>query len=521
MGAISHHPHVVPVYAVGTTGDGRPYLVMPYLPGGTLGDRLGTLSWRQAVDLGAKMSGALQAAHDVGLLHRDVKPANILWSAWDEPQLADFGIARLHDATRTAPGLIVASLTWAAPEVLEGKPASPASDVYSLAASLHAAIVGRSPYAPGPDEPLATTVARIASQPAPDLTPFGVPRAVSDVIANALAKDPARRPLSARAFGEALAAAAAAETTGGPAPAPVPAVEPLPLVEPARSVEQVPVVESGASAEVSTQPPVPSLGVNEEQPLPQAPALPPTIVAQPQDEPAGRPIGRSALRSRPTRRRRSVAAAVVGGCLVGVLLALALRQVLVGGGGTDHSASGGRRTTSSAQTSVAPSAPGGTSGPGSRGSGQSRPTTPITSPSTDPATTTAQRPPRSSTSSTTGPLTTSSVGTTTPMADPVRATLVSYYDLVGQGAYGRTWPRLTADYQRRVGGYDAYSRFWRSYDRVEVSNVRADGDLGATATVRYFKANGAVVEETGRFRFIRSSGGQLAIDEFRVSSRNP
>jgi len=107
------------------------------------------------------------------------------------------------------------------------------------------------------------------------------------------------------------------------------------------------------------------------------------------------------------------------------------------------------------------------------------------------------------------------------VADPVRATLVGYYDLVGQGAYSRTWPRLTADYQRRIGGYDAYSRFWRSYDRVEISNVRADGDLGAIATVRYFKPNGVTVEETGRFRFIRSAGGQLAIDEFRITSRTP
>ncbi|MEJ7584136.1 MAG: serine/threonine-protein kinase [Acidimicrobiales bacterium] len=126
MGAVSHHPHMVAVYAAGTTADRRPFLVMPYLPGGSLAERIeqGPVPWPEAVSLGTRLAGALAAAHSVGVLHRDVKPGNIMFSSYGEPQLADFGIARIAGSTRTATGLVTATVTYAPPEILraDGRP---------------------------------------------------------------------------------------------------------------------------------------------------------------------------------------------------------------------------------------------------------------------------------------------------------------------------------------------------------------------------------------------------------------
>ena len=505
MGAISHHPNVVPVYAIGVAADGRPFLVMPYLPGGTLKDRLGTLTWQQMVDLGSKMSGALQAAHDVGVLHRDVKPANILWSAWDEPQLGDFGIARLHDATRTAPGLVVASLTWAAPEVLEGKPASPASDVYSLAASLHAAITGRSPYAPGPDEPMATTVARIAAQPPPDLVVLGVPHAVNDVIAAGLAKDPTDRPVSARAFGDALVATVAEQPVRGRQPTRVPVVEPVAAADP----------DTVANAPAGVAPrPLAAADVGRRHTADEQPTLVDDTTGGAHHEPVA---ARGGAALRPNRRpRRATVAAGLAGCVVLLLLALLGRQLLTGrddSSGSSRARAAARSTAPGTVASTAAPAPGTSASlPGAT----RKPSTSVTAPE-------AHSRPSSTTS---GPTTSSTTTqTTSAVAGPgqgaaqVSGALTNYYRLVSQGAYDLTWPQLTPAYQHRTGGFARYTGFWKNYTRVDLSNVRVDGDLTATATLRYRQTNGGVVEERGRFRFVRLPSGALAIDSYRVSSR--
>ena len=96
MGSLSDHPNVVPVYEAGVVGD-RPYLVMPLLSGGSLAAQLanGPLPAEEVVRLGVAMADALAAAHRLGLLHRDVKPANILSTAYGQPQLSDFGMRGL------------------------------------------------------------------------------------------------------------------------------------------------------------------------------------------------------------------------------------------------------------------------------------------------------------------------------------------------------------------------------------------------------------------------------------------
>ncbi|MDQ3294620.1 MAG: serine/threonine protein kinase, partial [Actinomycetota bacterium] len=130
MGALSDHPHVVPVYTVGSVGD-RLYLVMPFLEG-SLADELtaGPLAPDAVVELGLGLADALAAAHRSGVLHRDVKPANVLRSAYGTAKLSDFGVARFVDNTNTNRGQLMATVAYAAPEVLSGEPASEASDVY-------------------------------------------------------------------------------------------------------------------------------------------------------------------------------------------------------------------------------------------------------------------------------------------------------------------------------------------------------------------------------------------------------
>jgi serine/threonine protein kinase len=124
MGQLSGHPHIVHVMQVGTTVSGKPYIVMQYHPRGSLHERIrkhGPLDWAATLRLGVKIAGALEAAHRVGTLHRDVKPANILLTDYGEPQLTDFGIARIPGGFETEVGAVAGSPGFTAPEMLRAR----------------------------------------------------------------------------------------------------------------------------------------------------------------------------------------------------------------------------------------------------------------------------------------------------------------------------------------------------------------------------------------------------------------
>jgi hypothetical protein len=127
------HPNLVRVFDFSATGE-RPYLVMEYVAGGTLGDRIDAAE-AGAMDverLGIELLGALDHIHSAGVVHRDVKPANVLIGADGRARLTDFGIAQPEDATKlTGTGQVMGTLRYIAPEVLDGKPATPAADLYS------------------------------------------------------------------------------------------------------------------------------------------------------------------------------------------------------------------------------------------------------------------------------------------------------------------------------------------------------------------------------------------------------
>ncbi|WP_157124704.1 serine/threonine-protein kinase, partial [Nocardia pseudovaccinii] len=137
MGRLTGHPNIVTMLQAGSTASGRPYLVMPYHPSGSLDARIreqGPLPVETVLWIGVKIAGALESAHRLDTVHRDVKPGNILLTDYGEPALTDFGIARIAGGFQTATGVVAGSPAFTAPEVLEGASPTVAADVYGLGA---------------------------------------------------------------------------------------------------------------------------------------------------------------------------------------------------------------------------------------------------------------------------------------------------------------------------------------------------------------------------------------------------
>ncbi|WP_431972369.1 protein kinase domain-containing protein [Nocardia sp. bgisy134] len=206
MGRLTGHPNIVTVLQAGATASGRPYLVMPYHPLDSLDARIrgqGPLPAETVLWIGVKIAGALESAHRLGILHRDVKPGNILLTDYGEPALTDFGIARIAGAFKTDTGTVTGSPAFTAPEVLEGQAPTEATDVYGLGATLFCALTGHAAFERRSGENVVTQFLRIASQPVPDLRASGVAEDVSGLVAAAMSRDPGERP-SAAALGEAI-----------------------------------------------------------------------------------------------------------------------------------------------------------------------------------------------------------------------------------------------------------------------------------------------------------------------------
>lgn len=188
-------PHVVTVYQVGE-GGGTPFMVMEVLEGEDLGARLkrGPLPLADAVRCAQEAVKGLAAADAMGIVHRDVKPAN-LFVVDDAVKLTDFGLARPVDGSGdlTQAGLVVGSPHYMAPELARGKPADRLSDIYALGATLFESCVGRVPY---PASTAVDAVTAHITEPVPDLRALrdGVPETLARLVTRMLAKDPAERP---------------------------------------------------------------------------------------------------------------------------------------------------------------------------------------------------------------------------------------------------------------------------------------------------------------------------------------
>ncbi|RSS82194.1 serine/threonine protein kinase, partial [Streptomyces sp. WAC06614] len=195
------HTGVVTVHDV-TEQDGRPVIVMELVDGPSLDDVLterGPLDPREVAAIGAKLTDALDAAHRAGVLHRDVKPANVLLERGGRVVLTDFGIAALDDsgdeaaAKLTRSGMLVGSLDYLAPERAQGREPGPASDIWSLGMTLYAAVEGASPFR---RTSAWSTMTAIVNEPLPEPRRAGP---LAPVLRLLMAKDPQARPTADRA----------------------------------------------------------------------------------------------------------------------------------------------------------------------------------------------------------------------------------------------------------------------------------------------------------------------------------
>jgi serine/threonine protein kinase len=224
-----HHPNVIGVYDI-VEHEGRPFLVMEFLASRSLAQLMAAgvrLPPQETARIGVQLASALDAAHDAGIVHRDVKPGNVLLAEDGAVKLTDFGISRaVGDTTVTASGVLLGTLGYIAPEVAQGQTADSRSDVYSLGATLYAAVEGQPPF--GTDDNAVAMLYRIVHG---DLIPARQAGPLEPALLWMLDRDPQRRPtmqqvrqaLKAVESAASMPAAASTEPIETPAQASAPA----------------------------------------------------------------------------------------------------------------------------------------------------------------------------------------------------------------------------------------------------------------------------------------------------------
>jgi formylglycine-generating enzyme required for sulfatase activity/tRNA A-37 threonylcarbamoyl transferase component Bud32 len=237
------HFHILPIYDYGEH-EGMPYIVMRYLAGGTLRDRIkqGPLPWDDVVKITKQVAMALDYAHGRNIIHRDIKPSNVLLDVGGNAYLADFGIAKMTEATAQLTGSgFVGTPAYMAPEQSKPGPPTPSMDIYALGVAVFEMITGQIPYRA--DTPIAQILMHI-QQPVPSARDHNpdVPRAVDEAVQRAMAKSPEDRYGTAGEFADALEKAVAAggtwepqetliaDTLMAPPSAPTPAPSPTPAM---------------------------------------------------------------------------------------------------------------------------------------------------------------------------------------------------------------------------------------------------------------------------------------------------
>ncbi len=512
---------------------------MPYMSGGSLDERLrdGPLPVEEAIRLGLAIADALAAAHSIGMLHRDIKPSNILASAYGEPQLADFGIARFADSTTTN-GKLTATVSYAAPEVLAGAPATPASDIYSLGAALYTALRGSPPFVPREGEALISLAVRAMVDSPADLREAGVDPALAAVVARAMTKDPAGRYPSAAALRDVLKSVETRRPSDEPTE--------LPHLPPGRPVSDVvagPESAEADSAVVTTAPSEQPAAVGGEEPaavggeepaavrVTEPPVLPGEAAESPLEAPqaaavasAEAPQGTAEVPAR-AKGEQPAATPVASSSAAAMWRsdnsAQAPRRRPVGPGLHRARRRRSRRVWVVLAMAVAVCGVGGLVL-------VNRDThTPATSLRADPPTTTAAaqastEPPKTATSSVPSGGTQSKgaqIGqlVTPAPADPSAGpaqTINGYYALVNQHSLTQSFGWLSPAYQHRLG-FSYYQQFWNSISRVDVVNVTPGHD-SATVTLHFVETNGQTTTENAAVTFIHDASGRLLIDTYRA-----
>jgi len=209
MAAGLSHVNIVHVYDVGQDTDQRPYIVMEFVDGESLAETIARekrIAPARVSEIARDCCHGLQFAHESGLVHRDIKPHNLLADREGRVKIADFGVARsLRDTQLTMAGSVVGSARYLSPEQAAGRPVTPAADIYSLGATLYELLSGRTPH----QGDSLTELSKQRALPPPPITELvpGVPGALEAAVMSCLDDDPGRRPRSAAALARALDAA--------------------------------------------------------------------------------------------------------------------------------------------------------------------------------------------------------------------------------------------------------------------------------------------------------------------------
>lgn len=439
--------HVVGVYDIVDEDDAH-WLVMEYVDGQSLAEQIrdeGPLPPRRVAAIGAAVAGALAKAHQRGIIHRDVKPGNILITSSGTPKVSDFGIARAHaDDQLTQTGFMTGTPSYLSPELARGGDPTPASDVWALGATLYSAVEGEPAYE-AQANPLATlqTIASGAPRPMDLAGPLG------GAIAAMMEPDIHRRwdmPTAAKYLGR---------IAGGD------------------STMALPVGAAFGAGAAATEV-IPDAGAT--QALGAPPVVPPTAYDPDPVGPGGAsPAGPSG------QEPRSRAGWWILGALLLLLLILGLVYALSGGFASNAPTPGTTTTVTSTSTRTQTISPS---------------TTHTSSSSTS-----------SSTSTTTPPTTTSTTTAPPKSAAQMQDFIKSYYrDVTDASKRDQTWAELTPAMQSQARGRAGYEGFWSTISKVDVHGATADPKTGiVTAQLTFHLVSGGTSVETHRLELV--SGG--------------
>ncbi len=460
------HPHAISVFDASIEGD-EPWLVMEYLPSRSLAAVLGEhgpLEPRLVARIGRQVADALDAAHQAGIVHRDVKPGNVLIGADGTVKITDFGISRATgDLTLTRTGMLAGTPAYLAPEVARGEDSTFASDVFSLGATLYAAVEGVPPF--GSDDnalALLHAVAAGAVHPPEQAGPL------TALLMRLLRAEPEERPTPAEARRELgrIAHSAASTSSSGWSRAELDAADSritdARIPDSRRSAESDPVTPGGRGRPAPSptwlgSPFDPDPGSDEGGRSP-GPGTPPPVPAQPGDRsypaPAEARAVATAAPAQARRRGRPTTLAVVVVLALALLAGIVVAFLVARPTGSDTGSTG-------ASVGAAP-----TSAP---------------------------------------------VDEHTAMVAAVR----DYYGIVpGNPAAG--WARLGPDQQRSSGGYSAYQGFWSTISSVQVSSATAVDDDTVRASLLFFPQGRSPVRETHELGMVQGATGVWLINSDRV-----
>lgn len=548
-----HHPNAVTLYDV-VEHDGRPCLIMQFVPSRSLNRVLadeGVLQPSVAARLGSEVALALAAAHQVGIVHRDVKPSNVLIAEDGSAKLTDFGISHAAgDVTVTSTGMLTGTPAFLAPEVARGAKSGFPADVYSLGATMFAALEGTPPF--GTEQNPMALLHRVASG---QMIPPRRSGTLTPLLLRMLAREPADRPAM-----DDVARTLSLQAAGVSGP----------------GLQQSPPT-SGAAPTISEMPPAfgdqtagqPAVGPMADLGLIGGPSVepPPTPGSQTRDD--------AARRRRVGATWASIVAVVVVAALVTAFLLL--KPGSGNGGATPPASSSGntaasvtRQTTpnqtASSRPTATPTRSAATAHPAppppvSTRSAASSPASPSSAVSATAATTgagsttdqststsattsdqsTHSKPTHSNKStqsdkskksdhsdsasvsssastSAASPSTTASSGSagSPPTSAELAAAITDYYGLLPSGT-DQGWSRLTTHFQTTTAhDRQYYQRFWDSIDRVSVSNAVGSPPNAARATITYHFKDGRVSVEPTAYTLVQD-GGILKIDDSRVT----